>query len=100
MAAADAMGEAREKPKLDAAIVRQTLAGFAEVNRLSAAERRARLWDMSDADARRIFDDLVATHEWFQGDGPGWERLSRARIEQKLSLRLAFKRLARSRGLA
>jgi hypothetical protein len=100
MGTPDAMGQAGGNSKLDAAIIRRTLEGFADVNRRTAAERCARLRQMSDEEARRIFDDLVATYGHFQGDGAGWERLARARIEHKLSVRRAFERLARSRSPA
>jgi hypothetical protein len=93
------MGQAEQYHKLDTEIVRRTLEGFAEVNRRTAAERHARLLQqMSDAEARRVLDDLVATYGHFLGDGPGWERLARARIERKLIVRRAFERLARYRS--
>ncbi|MBM4425041.1 MAG: hypothetical protein FJ030_16960 [Chloroflexi bacterium] len=86
-------------PKLDRDLLRQTLAGYAEVNRITEAERRARLKTMTDAESRVIFDDLCATWERLGKSGGDWERVNRWRIEQKIALRQAFERLARAKGL-
>jgi hypothetical protein len=86
-------------PKLDREILRQTLAGFAEVNKITEAERRARLKTMTDAEARAIFDDLCASWERLGKGGGDWERVNRWRIEQKINVRQAFERLARAKGL-
>jgi hypothetical protein len=47
--------------ELDRDILRQTLAGHAEANRITEAERRARLKTMTDAEAREIFASLYET---------------------------------------
>ncbi len=84
---------------LDRDILLQTLAGYAEVNRITDAERRARLKTMTDAEARAIFDDLCAGWEQFRKAGGDWERVDRWRIEQKVALRHAFEQRARAKGL-
>ncbi len=86
--------------KLDRELVLQTLAGYAEVNKVTEAERRARLETMTDAEARAIFDDLTAgSDRSTRDDGSDWRRLDRWRIEQKIAVRRAFERLARAKGL-
>ena len=86
--------------KLDRDIVLQTLAGYAEVDKITEAERRARLERLTDAEARAIFDDLSAGWDRSIGDdGSDWRGLDRWRIEQKIEVRRAFERLARAKGL-
>jgi len=85
--------------QLDPAILRQTLAGYKQVNRITTAKLRARLLALSDAEARAIFDDLCATDERFRDQDGNWEKLDQLRIEQKRSLRRAFEQLARTMGL-
>jgi len=88
----------RAKSKLDRDILLQTLAGYAEVNKITAAERAARLKTMTDAEARAIFDDLCAGWDQTKHDG-NWESINRRRLEQKIALRRAFEKLARAKGL-
>ena len=44
--------------QLNREVVLKTLRGFEEVNRITEAERRERLANMTDEEARAIFDDL------------------------------------------
>lgn len=86
--------------KLDRDILIQTLKGYAIVNEITAAERRARLKTITDVEARAIYDDLCATWELTGKRGGGdWERLNRRRIEQKIAVRRVFEQLARAKGL-
>lgn len=86
-------------PKLDRDILLQTLAGYAEVNKITEAERRARLKGMTDAEARAVFDDLCASWERLgKGDGGNWEKLDRWRLEQKIVFRQALEQLAQAKG--
>ncbi len=86
--------------KLDRDIVLQTLAGYAEVNRITEAERRARLKSMTDTQAREIFSALYET--WKRSGkqaGGEWGALARLKVEHKIKVRQAFEALARRRGL-
>ena len=86
-------------PHLDRDILLQTLAGYAAVNRITEAERRARLRVLTDAEAQAIFDDLYSSSTLAeQGHSEEWARLDRWRIEAKVELRRAFERLARAQG--
>ncbi len=49
--------------KIDRDILLQTLAGYAEVNRITEAERRARLKGMTNATSLLIFNQLYKTWE-------------------------------------
>lgn len=87
-------------PHIDRDILLQTLAGYAEVNRIAEEERRARLKQMTDAEARGIFECLYET--WKQTGkqaGGDWEALARLRLEPKIAVRRAFEALARHKGL-
>ena len=87
-------------PKLDREILRQTLAGFAEVNKITEAERRARLKTMTDAEASAIFASLYEMWKRSgQRAGGDWEALSRRGIEHKIRVRKDFETLARHKGL-
>ncbi len=90
----------RAKPTLDRDLLLQTLAGYAEVNKITAAERRARLKTMTDAEAREIFESLYET--WKRSGqlaGGNWEALARRKIEYKIQIRRAFESLAKAKGL-
>ncbi len=80
-------------------IIERQLAGYAAAHEIAEAERRARLKTMTEAEARTIFDDLCASWERLGKNGGNWDRLNRWRIEQKISLRHAFKRLASAKRL-
>ena len=90
----------RAKSKLDRDILLQTLAGYAEVNRITAAESAARMKTMTDAEAMRIFVSLYET--WKQTGkqaGGNWDALARWKLEQKIQIRKAFETFARAKGL-
>jgi Ser/Thr protein kinase RdoA (MazF antagonist) len=87
-------------PKLDRQLVIRTLAGYAEVNKITEAERRAWLAAMTGAQARALFDDLCASWDHSAASsGADWQSLDRWRIEQKIAVRRAFERLAQAQGL-
>ena len=86
--------------KLDREILRQTLAGYAEVNKITEAERRARLKTMTDAEPLAIFASLYELWERSgKRAGGDWEALSRRVIEHKIRVRKDFETLARRKGL-
>lgn len=90
----------RAKSKLDRDILLQTLAGYAEVNKITAAERDARMKTMTDAEAMRIFVSLYET--WKRTGkqaGGNWDALARWKLEQKIQIRKAFETFARAKGL-
>ncbi len=90
----------RIRSKLDRDIVLQTLAGYAEVNKITAAERDARLKMMTDAEAMSIFASLYET--WKRTGkqaGGNWEALASWKLEQKIRTRKAFEVFARAKGL-
>jgi hypothetical protein len=87
-------------PKLDRDILLQTLAGYAQVNRFTAAERRARLKRMTDAKSLAVVASLCETWTRSGRQAAGnREALARRELEHKLQLRQAFEALARSKGL-
>ncbi len=85
--------------KLDRVTVLQTLRGYAIVNKITEAERRARLQTMTDAEARAIFVALYVTwKKTGRQAGGDWEALARQKMEYHLQLRRAFETLARHKG--
>ncbi|MBI4770373.1 MAG: hypothetical protein HY784_08200 [Chloroflexi bacterium] len=85
---------------LDRALVLQTLAGYAEVNRITAAERCQRLQTVTDREALETFAALYET--WKRSGalaGGDREALARRKLEYKIRLRQAFETLARAKGL-
>lgn len=86
--------------KLDPEIVRQTMAGFAEVNKITEAERKARLKSMTDAEAWGIFASLYDMWKRTGADAGGdWNALAEYRLAHHLRVRDAFEALARRKGL-
>ena len=86
--------------KLDREITLQTLKGYAIVNQITEAERRARLKTMTDAEALEIFASLYNTWKRTGKQAGGdWEALARRRLEHKIRMRQAFEALARYKGL-
>jgi len=85
--------------KLEPLAVREALAGYAAANRVTEAERAARLACMTQDQARAMYDSLVAT--WTQTNMPQAEqrRLDRWRVKTLLEVRRAFEQLAEARGL-
>lgn len=84
------------KTELDREIVLQTLAGYAEVNRITEAERRARLIHITDEQARLAFDSLNQDIDRMTQDEK--VRLSKFRLVHHLKIREAMERLARMKG--
>ena len=77
--------------KLDAEIVRQTMRGYAEVNRITDAERRARLEKMTIPESLHRFDDLYQT--WLLTGaraGGDLDAVARLRQEHHHTVRRAF----------
>ncbi|MBC8497061.1 MAG: hypothetical protein ISS57_11400 [Anaerolineales bacterium] len=82
--------------KLDKEIVLKTMRGFAEVNRITEAERRERLKTMTEDQAKQIFDDLnIGVTEMTEGEK---SRLADFRLKHHLKVRKAMEMLARSNG--
>ena len=82
--------------KIDRDILLQTLAGYAEVNRVTEAERRVRLRQISDAEAREVFDSFY--RDGFEIASSESEYLEEIRLEHHLIVRKAMKELSRSLG--
>jgi hypothetical protein len=82
--------------KLNREVVLQTLRGYAEVNRITEAERRMRLQHMSDAEALANFDRLC--EGVVELDAEERERLMPLRLEHHFKVREAFAKMARARG--
>ena len=82
--------------KLDKEIVLKTMRGFAEVNRITEAERRERLKTMTEDQAKQIFDDLnIGVTEMTEGEK---SRLADFRLKHHLKVRKAMEMLAHSNG--
>lgn len=84
------------KTKLNREIVLRTMRGYAEVNRITEAERRARLQHMTDAEARAIFEGLRFPVHEMEADERA--RLMPLRLAQHRKVREAMQRLAARRG--
>ncbi len=82
--------------KLNREVVLQTLRGYAEVNRITAAERRVRLQCMSDEEALANFDRLC--EGVVELDADERQRLMPLRLEHHFKVREAFAKMARARG--
>jgi len=86
--------------RLDRETLLKTLRGYAEVNAITEAERRARLSKMTSAESWAIFTSLHETWEQLgKQAGGNWEALARRRLEEAIALRQAFEKLARHKGL-
>lgn len=85
---------------LDRDLVRKTMAGYAEVNRITDAERRARLATITDEEAWREYAELYRTWTMMgqRADG-SWEEIEADRLAEKIALRTAFTSLAKALGL-
>jgi hypothetical protein len=85
---------------LDRDIVRKTMAGYAEVNRITDEERRAHLATMTEADGAREFEALyLAWKRVRERDEGSWEEIDAERLAHHIALRQAFATLARKSGL-
>ena len=78
--------------RLNREILLQTLRGYAEVNRITDAEQRARLKQMTDEEARAIFDGLCQDYQEMSGKENA--RLASFRLAHHLKVREAMERLA------
>jgi len=86
--------------QLDRETLLQTLRGYAEVNAITEAERRAQLAKMTSAESWAIFASLYAAWERTGKQAGGdWEALARRRLEEAVAVRKAFEKLARHKGL-
>ncbi len=85
--------------KLKPLVVREALAGYAAASQVIEAERAARLARMTPAEARAIFDSLVATGTQTEIPQSELQRLDRWRMKTLLEVRRVFEQLARARGL-
>ncbi len=86
--------------KLDKEIVLKTLRGYAEVNRITEAERRELLRKQNSQDVLEDFSDLYDAWEHSGKHGEGnWKRIEQWRLDNHIQLRRAFEKLALERGL-
>lgn len=81
-------------------LIRETLAGYAAANEYLEQERKERLAHLTPEEARRIYSNLVEA--WYllknrQGEGEN-ELYNAWRLETKLKVREAFKKLALREG--
>ena len=82
---------------LDREITLKTLRGYAEVNRITQAERRARLRRLTDDEARDILDRLYHDPGKFIA-GEDQTRLMNIRLQHHLKVRKAMAKLAQVKG--
>jgi Ser/Thr protein kinase RdoA (MazF antagonist) len=82
--------------RLNRDLLKQTLRGYAEVNRITEAERRARLKRMTDHEARAIFEGLY--QGVYELTSEERARLMPLRVAHHLKVRQAMRRLAVKRG--
>ncbi len=82
--------------KLNRDILLQSLRGYEEANRFIEAERRARLAQMTDDEARTLFDGLNQGIEELNAEEK--TRLAAFRLEHHLIVRQAMLRLAQAKG--
>ena len=86
--------------RIDRDLVLKTLRGYAEVNAITDAERRARLEKMTSERSWTAFESLYQSwRRTGQQAGGDWEALAQRRLEESIALRRAFEALARSKGL-
>ncbi len=85
---------------IDRDVLLQTLRGFAEVNQITAAERRASLEKMTRAKSWATFNALYeAWQQTGKQAGGDWEALDEQRLADHIALRLKFETVARHKGL-
>ena len=82
---------------LDREITLKTLRGYAEVNRITQAERRARLRTLTDDEARDLFDRLYQDAGIFMV-GDDQTRMTNIRLQHRLKVRKAMARMAQVKG--
>jgi hypothetical protein len=84
---------------VQAAVIREILAGYARADECIEHERADRLARLTPEDARRIWDDLVASWRPTPAEAASLERLTLWRVETKITMRHAFEQMARAKGL-
>jgi len=82
---------------LDREKLLQTLSGYSEINRITAAERRSRLRTRTDRESLKIYTILYDTWSRTTKDG-NWKRILQSRLQAHITLRAAFEIIARKRG--
>jgi hypothetical protein len=87
-------------PVMDKAAIRETLAGYAYASDVIERERITLLQHMTPEEARRIWQDLVASWEASSQPTEGLDRLGLWRVETLVAVRRAFEKSAHARGLA
>jgi hypothetical protein len=87
------------KSKLSKKLVKRTITGYRKVNKISAAENRNWLENLSIEEARMIFDDLHQKADDWKRNGGDLRALEKRRIDSKVKGRKIFIRLARQQGL-
>lgn len=86
---------------LDRDLVRKTMAGYAELNRITDAETEAHLATMTEEDGWREFDALYSSWKQLRERNEGsWDEIEAERLQGHIELRKAFAALARALGLA
>ena len=80
--------------QLNREIVLKTMRGFEEVNRITEAERRERLANMTEERARAIFDDLNQPIKELTSEEK--KRLEPFRLEHHLKVRKAMAKMAKA----
>ena len=79
--------------------VAETLAGYARAAEFLEKERRERLSKLTVEESRAIFAELVESGDSMPVSDEDAQRLLRWRLETKIAVRRAFRRLAQARGL-
>ena len=84
---------------LDREILLQTLAGYAEVNRITQAERRSRLKSRTDQESLSIFSELYQAWETTgKREAGDWGLIAQQRLNDHNHLRHLLEEFARKRG--
>jgi hypothetical protein len=82
--------------KLDKEIVLKTLHGYAEVNRITEIERRARLQSITDEQALAAFEAL--NEDMIEINPEEKARLAKFRLKHHLYVRKAMEQLVKAQG--
>lgn len=85
--------------RLQSEIIRQTMQGYQQTETVLEQERITRLAHLTVSEARRQFQELVASWEAVANREADVKRLDSWRLETLLARRNAFQRLAEARGL-
>ncbi len=80
-------------------LIRETIAGYAAAAELIELEKIEWLQSMTPAESWATFEDLVAFGRQLQGDPATLQVFEPRRIEEHLSMRRIFEKLARAQGL-